>query len=218
MSPPPTAGPRPLKSRGSPLATFVFTVIFTAIWNGILSVFVYHLGRDWRRGRGSVFPGLCLIPFILIGIGALVAVVVTFLKLFNPRAQLVCNPSVPLGEMADLGWITSGRTSRMTTFRITLQGREEATYRRGTDTTTDTSIFFKQVLLESQNPAEIERGRIRFSVPETTMHSFTSSNNKVVWFFAVDGEIPHWPDMHEEFTLEVLPVRMGPATAQPEGR
>jgi hypothetical protein len=43
------------------------------------------------------------------------------------------------------------------------------------------------------------------------MHSFKSANNKIVWTLQLSGEIPRWPDVSEEFEIDVLPQGGPPA-------
>jgi hypothetical protein len=38
------------------------------------------------------------------------------------------------------------------------------------------------------------------------MHSFTASNNRIVWTLKLSGEIPRWPDVTESVEIEVTPA------------
>ena len=49
------------------------------------------------------------------------------------------------------------------------------------------------------------------------MHTFAAPHNKVVWCLKVRGEIPRWPDVDEEFPLEVLPGESTGAIARESG-
>jgi hypothetical protein len=97
----------------------------------------------------------------------------------------------------------------MTLFTITLEGREEATYRRGTSTSTDKSVFASIELARVTHPKEMKRGRVKAAIPAGTMHSFASKNNKFVWELKVVGEIPRWPDVGEEYAIDVKPHGTG---------
>jgi len=46
------------------------------------------------------------------------------------------------------------------------------------------------------------------TIPADSMHSFTSTHNKIIWTIRAEGEIPRWPDLSEEFALTVLPSRL----------
>jgi hypothetical protein len=89
---------------------------------------------------------------------------------------------------------------------VTLEGREEATYRRGTDTTTARSVFARVKVGSGDRYGNLQRGSAPIEVPADAMHSFTAPNNKIVWLLKVHGEIALWPDVSEELPLEVLPA------------
>src|SRR5579862_1501817 len=209
------AGPRtaargaaPLRTSSSPLMRFGCSIIFAAFWNGIVSVFVVESLSHWRSGQ---FPGcstLFLIPFVLVGLGLVVLVLYFFLSLFNPRPELALSPAaVALGDTVEIEWKTAGNVDRVKSFTITLEGREEATYRRGTSTSTDKSTFAVIRLAHSEHGRDLRRGKTKFTVPADSMHSFRSKNNKFVWSIRLKGDIPRWPDIGEEYPLEILPLQ-----------
>lgn len=200
-------GPVILKANSSPVGR-VFGTLFAALfWNGIVSVFLFMTGREVMQGKAGffeVFMGLFLIPFVLIGIGIFVAFISQVLALFNGRAVVTLSKaSLRPGDGVNVGWKLGGGMFAPHTIRVSVEGREEATYRRGTDTVTDKSTFFRQTLYESSSgPASTAR----LALPENTIHSFESNNNKIVWVLTVHGEIRWWPDIHEEYKLLVKPA------------
>ena len=197
---------RPKYTRRVALLGYILVALF---WNGIVSVFLYQLLTQWSRGGGfGWFLAIFLIPFVFIGLGLIVAAVHKALSLFNPDFTLsVTSPRVILGEELAIEWTSSGRIDKLTRFSIELEGREEATYRRGTDNTTDTHVFVSHALVEQLPPEIVGSGRIRVNLPEDSMHSFEAPNNKIVWMLRVRGEVPNWPDTSDEFPLEVGPRR-----------
>ncbi len=187
---------------GRKLIVITLVAIF---WNGIVSVFVVVLIKDWSRGNVEWIMALFLTPFVLIGIFLLFSVAHTFLAVFNPRPRLTIDSSrLRLGESSDLDWQFSGSTRRVKQLRIYLEGREEATYRRGTDTSTDKNIFATIEIVRRPNA---DPGRARMEVPGDSMHSFKSDHNKIVWEIHVQGEIRYWSDLDETFEIEVLPKK-----------
>lgn len=197
--------PLVLKSRGSPLSRLFVLLVFAAFWNIVVGIFVSQVVRDFSAGRGSWFMVLFMIPFVLVGLALIGGVLYSLLALFNPRPQVRLTPGcVALGETADLQWRLRGRASRLTTFRVTLEGREEATYRVGTSSRTDRHVFHQQVLAETEDPHQMARGKLPLAIPAHVMHTFTAPNNKIVWMLKVHGEIDKWPDVKEEFELEVI--------------
>jgi hypothetical protein len=152
-----------------------------------------------------------MIPFVAVGIGLLWGVVYFFLALFNPRVQMTLKRS-PLrpGEESDVKWILTGRSDRITHLTIHLEGREEATYRRGTNTVTDKSVFYRQQIADTVKAYEIASGGGKLSIPPRTMHTFAARNNKIVWEIQIRGEIPKWPDVNEQLEIVVLPAEIKP--------
>lgn len=210
--PPPRAGPAKLKTSSSRIGRLIFAVIFAGFWNAIVSVFLFSCISGWGSGNGDGCMTAFLVPFVLVGLGLIVLVLYFFLGLFNPSPALKLTPSaVSLGDSVEVEWETAGSVDRVKSFKITLEGREEATYRRGTSTSTDKSVFLKLVLFESPRGKELRRGKAKFQIPADSMHTFKSRNNKIVWTLKVDGDIPMWPDIGEEFPFEVSPHRGGPA-------
>ena len=197
-----------LKPRYAPLAKLLGGIGFAAIWNGILSTFVVGIIRDFQRGDPDWFGTIFMIPFVLIGIGAIGFVLYQFLALFNPRPTLRLSPGrIPLGGAAELGWRFSGRTSVISQLKITLLGREEATYRRGTKTHTDKNTFYEMELVSSTQRGEIAAGQVGLIMPTDMMHSFEAKNNKIIWAIEVHGDIKRWPDVKESFKITVAPAK-----------
>jgi len=201
-------GPVVLKARYSPLVKLLGIIAFAAFWNGIVSIFVYQVVQAFRQGHPDWFLTLFMIPFVLVGLGAIVFVFHQFLALFNPRVRLELSPArIPIGSAAELGWRFSGRTGVISQLKITLRGREEATYRRGTKTHTDKKTFYELELVSSTQSSEIASGQVGLIVPQDTMHSFEAKNNKIIWELEVHGDIAKWPDVKERFKITVTPAK-----------
>ena len=199
-------GPAVLRPETSPFVQFVLALFFASFWNGIVSLFVYQAWESFQRGRPEWFLTLFLTPFVAIGAGLLVWVLYAFAALFNPRPVLTLSRRrIPLGGAAELAWTFSGNSGAVRRLTIALEGEEQATYRRGTDTHTDEHTFYRNVLLETEDPLDISEGRVEFSIPADSMHSFTADNNKLVWSISVAGEIPLRPDVKTTFPIQVIP-------------
>lgn len=200
---PEKSGPVVLESAGGPIWRFIGMTFIALFWNGIVSVFVYALFTE----EFSWFLALFLIPFVLVGIGLIVGVVYAFLAIFNPTIRVsVSQGAARLGSELEINWAMAGATHRIRKLRIWLEGREEASYTRGTDTYTDRNTFATIDIATTSEHAEVARGRVQFAIPEYTMHSFTAQNNKIVWEIRVEGEIARWPDVSETFAYTILPL------------
>jgi hypothetical protein len=177
-------------------------------WNGIVSVFV-HQAIAHSSGI-SIFLAIFLIPFVVVGLCIAAGVLWAFLAIFNPRVVVtLSSASVPLGGSVKMEWQIKGRAHAFRRWRVYLEGREEATYRRGTDTITDKEAFATIPIYETENPWDMANGCETISVPPDTMHSFESGNNKILWQICVRGDIPWWPDVEEDYTLVVSPPPAG---------
>ena len=199
-------GPVELKVSTSPVAKLLWMVFAALFWNGLVSVFVWNAWKGFERGRPEWFLVIFLIPFVLVGLGLVGAVLHAFLNLFNPRINMtVSSSAVPLGGNLDAQWRFRGNVRRLRNLRISLEGAERATYRRGTNTATDEHIFARIPIIETAEVAAITGGSARITIPEDLMHSFKASNNEIVWKLKVNGDIPRFPDVSEEFAFTVLP-------------
>lgn len=205
-----TTGPTVLQSETTPVQVLIFVTIFTLVWNGILSVFVIDTVQNFvAKGFGGIdwFRTLFLIPFVVIGVGLLLFGLYSLLAVFNPRPTLiVSSASIPLGGELTVNWTLSSRPSTMRSLQILLKGAEKATYRRGTSTATDTSVFAEIEVALTHELLEMEEGTARVRIPQDAMHSFDAPNNRIAWTLEVRGEIPFWPDMQATFPLTVLPL------------
>jgi uncharacterized protein DUF3592 len=203
------SGSLELKPELTPLGK-LFGLLFVALfWNGIVSVFVVQVIRTWRAGsRPEGCMVLFLIPFVLIGLALIYAVIRQLLILFNPRLHLTLTPgTLGAGESGYLQWTLGSRGGGVKRLTIILEGREEAQYRRGTSTYTDKSVFATLTLVDTQQEIEIPAGATSFSIPPDTVPSFTASHNKIRWALKAHCDIPGWPDSDDEYEILVGPGR-----------
>lgn len=195
------AGPLELAPTVSRTAALIGTGLFALFWNGIISLFVWNMIAD-----GYWFALLFLLPFVLVGLALLGIFVYTLLSLFNPQVKIALSEGAPeLGETVDIAWEVSGQVARIADFRILAVGEEQATYTRGTDTTTDRNVFQSLEICRLTNPDEIRFGTGQLQVPLETMHSHSGPRNKIVWQLQVRGRIPWFPDISEDYEFHVLP-------------
>jgi hypothetical protein len=201
--------PVQLKPQMGPVGKVFGTLFFALFWNGIVSVFVWQAWKGWQSGHPDWFLTIFLIPFVLVGLGAFVFVGHFTLALANPRPRLTLGSGhTCLGDDVRIDWHFTGRASRLSSLKIFLEGREEATYRRGTDTYTDREVFATLPLIDTGNDWEIPRGSAEVRVPDDTMHSLEAASNKVVWEIKVSGEIERWPDVEQNFPITIHPLRI----------
>jgi hypothetical protein len=210
---PATEGPVVLKPASTPLGGFIGSIIFAVFWNGIVSVFLVNVVGEWNRGNQPWFLTIFLIPFVLVGLFLLGMVVVTFLKLFNPRVRLMISSATPaLGGELQLSWTFTGAVNRLRQLTISIEAREEAHYRRGTRSYTDKETFFRTELVKTRGHGTICSGNCLAVLPADSVPSLDAPNNKIIWTLKVHGDIARWPDVEEELPLTVVPLPVGAAT------
>ena len=192
-------------SRGGKLGCAIIVALF---WNGLVGLGIWKVFEDVFRGESSDwlrFETLFFIPFVLVGLVLILAVIHTFLSMFNPLPHLELSTSGPqVGTRFQLQWRLTGSYRRLKDFVVLLEGREAATYRRGTDTTTDHHTFFEEELLRVE-PVRIDRGSTEVLLPAPSLPTWSSGNNKIEWRLRVKGDIPFWPDVGEDFALDIEP-------------
>jgi len=201
------SGVRQLEPGAGPVAKVVGMILVAAFWNGIVSIFVWQAVKAYTSGGPDWFLMIFLIPFVLVGLALIIGVFYTFLGAFNPRPKLTISPAAPrLGTKLRVEWSFRGQVNRIDSLEIVLEGFEKATYRRGTNTHTDREVFASMELVNISSKWELARGSTEVTIPEDTMHSFTSANNGVDWSLFVHGDIARWPDVEENFEIEIRPL------------
>lgn len=160
---------------------------------------------------GLGFPILIMIPFYAVGIGMIIWGLLPTIRAWkiSPPEINVSHESVRLGEPFDFRYVQTLKDSLNVDFaKVTFVMRETATYRRGTDTYTETH----EIPVETH---EIRGGPYtsgerldlshRFTVPQDGMHTFVAQNNRIEWLLKVKVSIARWPDVDETYPIRVLP-------------
>lgn len=203
-----------LARRSKSLGGAAFLAAFAALWNGMVwSLLVPEVLSGWRSGPsgfsviGSAFFTLFALPFVLVGVGVIGGVFYMVLKAFNPLPRVTLDRAVvPLAGTLAVAWELLGRSERVRHLTVTLEGVERATYRRGTNTTTDERVFTRLPLADADaDRGDPLHGKATVTLPADTMHSFKSANNEIRWHVRIHGKIHRWPDVSETFEFAVVP-------------
>ena len=198
--------PKTLKPTRRRTTSFLFTLVFAVFWNGVVGSMVYGFIKDGFNGGFDIFSLLFMIPFVLVGLGAIGALIYTLAAIFNPAVELALSTgAIPRGGSFDVAWQLSGRTSIVDSLKVTVEGEESATYRRGTSTITATSVFCSMPIVEVTDSQDMEFGSVSATIPLDTMHTFTADRNKISWRITVVGDIPYWPNIKETYEFRVKP-------------
>ncbi len=127
------------------------------------------------------------------------------LKCFNPQPIVALSQrDVYPGSEFEISWMFRGRVQSIRKLTITLVGKEKVSYRQGTSTRTEESVFHRTKLVEAEDPTQIAKGFELVELPADTMHSFKSPNNEIAWLVQVNGVVAWWPDVDDAFPIRVL--------------
>jgi hypothetical protein len=102
---------------------------------------------------------------------------------------------------------------RLHWLEVLLACDEEATYRHGTNTRTETHRVYQQSVFR-RDRFDDQQGmpftaRFAAEVPPGAMHSFKSGHNEIHWKFVVRGRVAGWPDFQRAFPVIVRPNGLG---------
>ncbi|MFM7181810.1 MAG: DUF3592 domain-containing protein [Verrucomicrobiales bacterium] len=182
-------------------------LLVAAFWNGIVSVFLVNLLKDWDNKGFSWFLAIFLTPFAIIGLGLIAAFLHQVGAFFNPRLVLHLDSGQPrLGTTMNLRWEIPTGAGRLKELKIILRGEEVATYRRGTNSVTERSTFHEAEILSTEMVEMMRTGRGSTRLPAESVPSWKSSNNRIEWTLSVEGTIALWPDVSDTHSIEVLPA------------
>ena len=191
---------------GKRLGAFFIALAVALFWNGITSVFVWQAIEGFRRDSPEWFLTIFIIPFVLIGLAMIFAAIYTLAMQFNPKPILTLTPGTPaLGQQLRVEWKMLGSAHRLRKLRLLLIGKEKATYRRGTNTSTDTKTFYRRSLAEANYGLEMIQGDGQLDLPTDLCPSLDLGNNEIEWSLKVEGEIAHWPDVSDEYKITIRP-------------
>ncbi len=199
-----------LKPEHSPWAKVFGILFFALVWNGIISVFVFQVWKSWQNNSPDYFLTLFMIPFVLVGLGALLAFFYALLSTFNPRLLLLLSPDHPRpGTPFALDWEFHGSPRRLQHYTLTLEGLERIEYTTGSGKHSSNhvreNLFFQQELHHTDNPSHMADNTLNVELPADLPHSFHAPNNKILWRIRLHGPIRFWPDLKQTFPLTVLP-------------
>jgi hypothetical protein len=188
------------------------------LWNGAVGFFLVkaiqgHLGGE----EGRWFLTLFVFPFAVVGIWLIVKFVRELLVATGVGPTLVeisGHPLVPGGQF-QLFVSQAGRL-KVRSLEVSLVCEEQATYRQGTNTRTETREVVRQQVFRREQ-FEIRHGlpfetECLLEVPAGAMHSFQASHNGIEWKLVVRGDIARWPDFERSFLIVIHPGN-GQATA-----
>ncbi len=180
------------------------------IWNVVVAVFVAMAVGQYLDGKLSWLTTAFVVPFALAGI----ALIVVFLRQLlvttgvGPTTVEISDHPLHPGERCRLLVSQSGRL-KFNSLKVMLVCEEEATYRQGTNTRTETWEVHRQEVSHHEH-FEVKRGlpfedECELAMPAGAMHSFKAEHNEINWKVVVHGDVDGWPDYERSFSLVVCP-------------
>lgn len=131
----------------------------------------------------------------------------------GPPALEVARFPFVAGESYEFHLSQPGRV-RLKLLDVSLVCQEEATFSDGTDIRTERTTVYEQRLLRKRGidvkPAQPFEADFEMGLPKHAMHSFKSSNNRVIWKIVIHGMASGWPRQERNFAISVLPRRAEP--------
>ncbi len=180
-------------------------------WNGTVGVFLVKAVNGHLAGEPDWAMTCFLVPFVLAGV-FLIAVLARRLLLtagVGPtQVELSDHPLHP-GSRYEVFISQSGRMPP-DALELQLRCEEQATYREGTNTRTETREVYTQRLY-CGNGRKGRRSipfqaRCELTMPAGAMHSFKSEHNSVTWRLVVQGRVAGWPDYRRDYPVIVCPA------------
>lgn len=196
--------------------------LFALLWNAIVVVFAVGVGVDMLRGTTDrILVGL-LVPFVAVGIGAVVAFVraAALAASVGPtHLEIAEHPLLP-GRTYDV-LLGQGGSSPLRQIDLGLELEETASFHQGTDARTEKLVVRRMVVAEWRGVQPVPGGsfeaRVALAVPGDAMHSFVSENNAVRWRIVVRATPDRWPAFTRIFPVVVIPRSAVRVPAGPEG-
>jgi hypothetical protein len=189
----------------------LFGLLLAAIlWNGTVAVFAVPAVANHVEGQPdwmlSLFVAVCLAGGIAL-LGCFVRQLLVTTGIGPTLVEISAHPLRP-GAQYQLFVSQSGRL-KMNSLEVALVCEEEATFRQGTNTRTETREVFRQPVLRRE-AFEIYQGEpfeseCVLSVPGGVMHSFKAAHNEIQWKLVVHGDAANWAGSLRSFPVVVHP-------------
>jgi len=179
-----------LTTTSQPLLFLLGTFLIAAFWNGIVSIFVYHVIDNFRLGNPDWFLTIFMIPFVVIGLALILTVFgiaiysLGSLAAGSFRVEIASHPLNP-GTSVDVVMMQSGLVA-LKRASLTLRCMESATYTAGTSSRSETREVYIATVLGPE-PKLMGELRGTLVIPETAMHSFEAPHNSISWHLEVGG-------------------------------
>ncbi|MDZ7619732.1 MAG: DUF3592 domain-containing protein [Patescibacteria group bacterium] len=180
-------------------------------WNGVVSAFVIMAINGYVAGDPDWVMTILLVPFVVAGVALMVALIRQLLLTTGvgpTQVELSDHPLRP-GVEYEVFISQSGRLP-LDSLDVQLRCEEQATYREGTNTRTESRGIFSEPIYRGEG-LRVRRSmpfqaKCRLTVPDDAMHSFKSEHNSVTWRLVVEGRVAGWRNYRRDYPLIVFPA------------
>ena len=173
-----------LPMANSPAWALFGLLVACLLWNGVVAGLAVLAIRGHLEGRPDWLLTLFVVPFLLVGLGLIALLVRQLLRATGVGPTLVeisDHPLLPGGQYQV--FVSQSSSFKINALELSLVCEEEATYRQGTNTRTETrQVYSRQVF--SRQGIEREHGGTfeaegDLHVPAAAMHSFKADHNAI---------------------------------------
>lgn len=205
----------PMASNMARIWWLLMAILF---WNGTISYFLVILAQGHMRGRPDYLLTLFILPFFAVGLYLVFDFARRVMALANQGMTIVEIDEHPLYPGAECELcITQSGHSQLEWLRVSLVCDEEATFRDGTNTRTESArVHESDVLVQDDfqaSPSAQFEARCSLQIPPGAMHSFQSDHNRILWKLVVQARSHARATFERAFLLHVYPVRIGSSKA-----
>lgn len=206
----PAAEPREIQftisaasATGSIIAMSLLGLLFGGIGAGVSLMCL----KEGETG-GVIVGGIFFLVGLVCAGGAVKAILAA--SLLDPPSVTISQSPLYLGEFFTAEVVQRvKKAATIQSVTVTLLCREWVQYTQGTDTRTEThDVYTVKKTLDLRGtiaPPDSIRGRLEFQIPEEGMHSFTASDNRVIWLIHMHTDVADWPDYSADFELSIAP-------------
>ncbi len=199
-----------LNRTDSPWGAVLTAAVVCVFWNGIVGVFLGF--AFWGEPKINWWVAAFMIPFVLIGL-LLICLVVACIyqaivqsRIGDTAVELEALPLIA-GQQFQAIVVQKGPL-QLRRLSVRMVCDEEAEYRQGTTTSTDTKRV-RDLQVYEQFDLIVEREPLAeafdLRVPADVMHSFEGLHNSIKWKLIVRGEPESWPAYEREFPIVIQP-------------
>lgn len=200
-----------------PLSASAFWPLFgllvgAVVWNGVVLAFLVPVVRSFLAGQPDWWLTGFVVPFAVLG-GILLYYLARQLLLAGGRGttriEVSDHPLHPGGTCQ----VLVSHTGQLTLDRLEvfLVCDEQASYRQGTDTRTETQRVYQELAFSIADiqiqPALPFEEQFELRIPAEAMHSFRSPHHELAWKLVVRVEVRRWPMAERAFSVLVYPSR-----------